>query len=255
MSKFKPDFSQELDSNLQVLLTIFEQITENFEGNSQTTIILEKPENDTHKLYDYYLDSLLIVYFNKYAVLCQALIQSLNTENYLIYGLIGRAIIEHTAILRYYVTDKMLPLVELALEDGQVTESEVAEIIPWLEKHLTGQRFNWAEFLADYVTHPTVGDSPQVNILTCLEKWTKNNSDIGVMYALFCDLVHPNLGSTLLICRLVDNQVGIGGNQGEAIGLEIFKRTFAQLVQIFTEVKEQLLKIQTFKFSQALRVK
>ncbi|TVQ47707.1 MAG: hypothetical protein EA365_03205 [Gloeocapsa sp. DLM2.Bin57] len=255
MSTFNPDFSQILDSELQELLTNFETITQDFESNSQTTVILQKPENNPHKLYDYYLDSLLLVYFNKYAILCQALIQSLNTANYLIYGLIGRAIIEHTAILRYYVTDKMLPLVELALEDGQVTESEVSEIIPWLEKHLTGQRFNWTEFLADYLTHPTAGDASQVNILTCLEKWTKNNSDIGVMYALFCDLVHPNLGSTLLICRLVDNQVGIGGSQGEAIGLEIFKRTFVQLVQIFSEVKDQLVKIQTFKFSQALRVK
>lgn len=260
MSEFNNNFLQQVDSNFQQLLTQFETMTQDFELNSVTTVILNKPEDNPHQLYDYYLDSLLIVYYNKYAILCQALIQSLNSENYLIYGLIGRAIIEHTAILRYYVTSKMLPLVELALEDGQITEDEVAQIIPWLEKHLSGQRFNWAEFLADYFheveekNNTTSNEASQVNIVTCLEKWIKHNPDIGSMYALFSDLVHPNLGSTLLICRLVGNQVGIGGSQGEAVGLEIFKRTFPQLLAIFIEVKEQLGKIQTFKFSQALRV-
>ncbi|ELR96430.1 hypothetical protein [Gloeocapsa sp. PCC 73106] len=249
------------NDDLQQLFRKFETITSEFQRSCSSTVILVKPENDPHQLYDYYLDALLIVYFNKYAVLCQSLIQSLESENYLMYGLIGRAIIEHTAILRYYVTSKMLPLVEMALADGQVTETEVAEIIPWLEKHLTGQRFNWAEFLADYfdkvddAAADASGDSSQVNILTCLEKWVKNDSQIGGMYALFSDLVHPNLGSTLLISRLVDNQVGIGGDSGEAVGLEIVKRTFSQLVDIFAEVQEQLRKIRSFKFCQALRVK
>lgn len=253
LSQFEPEFIP--------LFNKFEIISREFQLNCTQTVVLIKPENNPHGLYDYYLDSLLLVYFNKYTVLCQSLIQSLNSENYLMYGLIGRAIIEHTAILRYYVTSKMLPLVEMALADGIVTESEVEGIIPWLEKHLRGQRFNWAEFLADYFNElnqpasSTSGESSQVNILTCLEKWIKDHADIGAMYALFSDLVHPNLGSTLLISRLVNNQVGIGGDSGDAVGLEIVKRTFTQLVDIFTEVQEQLRKIHTFKFSEALRVK
>lgn len=257
---FQDAILEEYQPDLHPYLRHLETVTSDFAGFCQDTLILQRPENDPHRLYDYYLDALLAVYFNKYHTLCASLIQALNAQNYLMYGLIGRAMIEHTAILRYYVTSKMLPLAELALEDGKITEAEVEEIIPWIEKHLTGQRFNWSEFLADYfgdLDHMSKANSEasQVNILTCLEKWIKDNPNIGPLYGLFSDLVHPNLGSTLLISRVVDKSTGIGGNQGEAIGLEIVQRTLPELLSIFQEVQEQLTQIQAFKFSQALRVK
>ena len=90
MSEFNNNFLQQVDSNFQQLLAQFETITIDFEQNSMTTIILNKPQDKPHQLYDYYLDSLLVVYYNKYAILCQSLIQSLNSENYLIYGRLFR---------------------------------------------------------------------------------------------------------------------------------------------------------------------
>ena len=256
--KFNSIIRHKLGSDLESCLDQLEELTSFFCENEQT-LIWSLPENDPHGLYDYYLDALLVVYLNKYRVLCQSLIQVLNRENYLMYGLIGRAIIEHTAILRYYVTGKMLPLVEMAVEDEQVTKEEVEEIIPWLEKHLTGQRFDWESFLADYfdeLEQPRSGKvlrNSQVNVITCLEKWIKQDPSITHLYELFSDLVHPNLGSTLLISRFVDRQVGIGGTKGEAIGLEIVKRTLAELLKIFDEVHSQLKQIKSFKFADVLR--
>ncbi|MGK7945890.1 MAG: hypothetical protein AB4058_15615 [Microcystaceae cyanobacterium] len=255
--KFTKSLRQKIGSELENYLDQLEEITLIFEEMDQT-FLWSPPEDNSHELYDYYLDALVLVYFNKYRILCFSLIQVLNAENYLMYGLIGRAIIEHTAILRYYVTGKMLPLVEKALEDGIVTKEEVEEIIPWLEKHLTGQRFQWQPFLADYLDESTSEPTQQnrqlqVNVITCLEKWIKEEPSITPLYELFCDLVHPNLGSTLLISRKVENQVGIGGSQGEPIGLEIVKRTLSDILQIFEEVKSQLKQIQSFKFAEVLR--
>lgn len=258
-AEFSPQIMTKFDSDLQQLGRRFETITATFHSNCLDTLILVQPKNNPHQLYDYYLAALLKVYFNKYTVLCESLIQVLNAENYLMYGLIGRSIIEHTAILRYYVTGKMLPLVDLALEDGIITEAEVSEIIPWIEQHLVGHRFQWEDFLGDYFekldnsNFVKIKEIKQVNVITCLEKWIKNNSKIERLYTLFSDMVHPNLGSTLLVTRLADDQLGIGGERGEAIGLEIVRRTFEDLIDIFEEVQLQLQRIQTFKFSEALR--
>jgi hypothetical protein len=258
--KFNAQIRQQMAADMGPLLDKFEQITEQLRKNSSITLIWEPLGKDEHDLYDYYLDVLSVVYLNKYYYLCQGLIEALNTESYLIYGLIGRAIIEHTAILRYYLTSKMLPLVEMALADGKVTSEEVQEIIPWLEKHLTGNRFEWNIFLADYfdeldnIQSGHVLKNSQVNVITCLEKWIKEDPSITHLYELFSDLVHPNLGSTLMISRLVDNQIGIGGNEGKPVGLEIVNRTFGKLVKIFEEVQYQLIQIKEFKFSAVLRV-
>ncbi len=258
--QFNAKIKQKVPSHIFPLLKKFEATTEILVENSSKTFLWNPWGKNAHQLYDHYLDALVVVYLNKYSVLCQSLIQSINIENYLLYGLIGRSIIEHTAILRYYITAKMLPLVETALEDGKVTIEEIEEIIPWLEKHLTGQRFDWNIFLEDYfdelnkVQSGNLLKNPQVNVLTCLKKWIEEEPSIQNLYELFSDLVHPNLGSTLLISRLVDDQVGIGGNSGQPIGLEIVNRTFGDLLQIFEEVRHQLLQIKAFKFSEALRV-
>ncbi len=260
MIEFNVTIRQKIEPSLVNSLTNFEEITQFFQEKSSNTLMWNPVEKDAHHLYDHYLDAILTVYFNKYYLLCKSLIQALNEENYLLYGLIGRSLIEHTAILRYYVTSKMFPLVEIALEDGKVTSEEVETIIPWLEKHLVGNRFNWAEFLADYFDEldnlkpGSILKNSQVNVITCLQQWIKEDDSINDLYELFCDLVHPNLGSTLLISNVVDNQICIGGNSGEAIALEIVNRTFHKLFAIFREVSHQFKQLEHFKFADFIRV-
>lgn len=260
MIKFNTNIRQKVVPELVESLANFEEITELLHHKSEKTLMWNPINKDSHHLYDHYLDAILTVYFNKYYLLCKSLIQSLNEENYLLYGLIGRSLIEHTAILRYYVTSKMFPLVKIALEDGKVTTEEVETIIPWLEKHIIGNRFDWGDFLVDYFDEldnlkpGNILKNSQVNVLTCLQKWMQEDQSIHDLYSLFCDLVHPNLGSTLLISNVVNNQICIGGHSGEAIALEIVNRTFKQLLSIFREVSEQLKQLQTFKFADYIRV-
>ncbi len=61
--------------------------------------------------------------------------------------------------------------------------------------------------------------------------------------------MHPNLGSTLLVSRLIDKQkIGVGGSEGQPVGLEIFNRTFDKLVALFPETHSQLLQLKAFEF-------
>ena len=258
--KFSQTFRQQVGNQITPLLEQFEELSQSYSARSPGEVIWQPPEN-LQELLDHYLDTLSIVYFKKYSVFSQCLIQVLNEENYLLYGLIGRAILEHTAVLRYYVTSKMLPLAQEVVADGKVTESEIEELIQWLDKHLVGRRFDWDSFLADYFQEikglkpDSVVKPAQVNILTCLEKWGRENRSIIHLYELFCDLVHPNLGSTLLITRLLDNQLVLGGERGKPVGREIFNRTFGELLELFQEVQEQLIQLQGLKFSEILRLK
>ena len=254
--KFSPAFRQQVPSQLIPLLDRFEEVETILAAETTETVIWQPP-SELSQLVNHYLDLLWVVYISKYHLLCQSLIQALNTENFLIYGMIGRSLIEHTAILRYYVSGKMLPLASTVLSEETASESTIHELIGLLDRHLTGRRFDWNTFLADYfdeLQQPqrgTVLKEPQVNVLTCLQKWMNDEPAIASLYELFCDLVHPNLGSTLLISRLVDKQnIGVGGSWGQPVGLEIFNRTFAQLVALFQEVHTQLIQLREFKFSE-----
>ncbi len=258
--KFSQQFCQQVEKQIAPLLEQFEELALSLAARSPEEIVWQPPEN-LQDLLDHYLDTLSMVYLKKYSVFSQCLIKVLNEENYLLYGLIGRAIIEHTAVLRYYVTSKMLPLAHEVVADGIVTDSEIEELIQWLDKHLAGRRFDWNTYLADHFQHikglktEPVVQPAQVNILTCLEKWGRENQSIIHLYELFCDLVHPNLGSTLLITRVLDNRLIVGGERGKPLGQEIFNRTFGELLELFQEVQEQLIQLQSFKFGEILRLK
>ena len=256
--KFSPAFRKEVSSQLIPLLDRFEEVETILAAEIKETA-LWRPPSELFQLMNHYLDMLWVVYVSKFHLLCQSLIQALNAENFLLYGMIGRSLIEHTAILRYYVSGKMLPLASVALSQEKVAESTIHELIGLLDRHLTGRRFDWDTFLADYfdeLERPQRGNllkEPQVNVLTCLQKWMKDEPAIASLYELFCDLVHPNLGSTLLVSRLIDKQnIGVGGSVGQPVGLEIFNRTFAQLVALFQEVHSQLLQLREFKFPETL---
>ena len=107
--KFSQKFYQQVGSQITPLLEQFEELALILAARSPDEVVWQPPEN-LQDLLDHYLDTLSMVYLKKYSVFSQCLITVLNEENYLLYGLIGRAIIEHTAVLRYYVTSKMLPL-------------------------------------------------------------------------------------------------------------------------------------------------
>ncbi len=181
--KFSSAFRQQVSDQLIPLLDRFEEV-EHILADEITETLIWQPPSEPSQLVNHYLEMLWVVYVSKYHLLCQSLIQALNAENFFLYGMIGRSLIEHTAILRYYVTGKMLPLVNDALSQEKITESKIQELIVLLDRHLTGERFDWRSFLADYfdeLQQPQQGKllkEPQVNVLTCLQKWMKEEPAI-----------------------------------------------------------------------------
>lgn len=58
-----------------------------------------------------------------------------------------------------------------------------------------------------------------------------------VLYELFCDLLHPKIGSTLLIMKKWTESVGFGGQDGEPVGEDVFIWTLAGLVALFRDIQ------------------
>ena len=104
--KFNSRFRDQAPCSLLPHLERFEDIAANLAQENNRTILWQPPK-EPRALVGHYLDTLGMVYVNKFYVLCQALIQALNSDNFFVYGLIGRSLIEHAAILRYYVHDKI----------------------------------------------------------------------------------------------------------------------------------------------------
>jgi hypothetical protein len=69
-------------------------------------------QDDLRKLHNNYARNLITCYVSKFSNLSEAILYSIENENYLVYALAGRALIETTAILRYYVIHQYKPLLD-----------------------------------------------------------------------------------------------------------------------------------------------
>src|SRR5687768_3119884 len=67
-------------------------------------------ERNPRRLHNMYVSNLVTAYVSKFLQLTNALLHSIENANYLPYALCGRAQIEITATLRYYLKHDYLPL-------------------------------------------------------------------------------------------------------------------------------------------------
>jgi hypothetical protein len=65
---------------------------------------------------------------------------------------------------------------------------------------------------------------------------------------VFSDLVHPNLGGTLLVVRVWPEGTSLGGKRGRLYGLDIFFGTIAGLVQVIQETTNLLNTLLVVRF-------
>jgi hypothetical protein len=66
---------------------------------------------------------------------------------------------------------------------------------------------------------------------------------------MFCDFVHPNVGSTYLIMRAWDDKIGIGGNKGNLFGFDLFCRTLGGLALVHKENTALLSYLLSLRFA------
>lgn len=230
----------------QVLLTNFEEVTKEMQRQSIGHKFIWNRPDEPIPLLNHYLNILWSVHVSKFSELCQALIDAVNRQEFITYGLIGRSLIEHAAVMRYYFRQHIRPMVKDAMIAGSLSGKQFRAIILELDLFLRGRRFNWEAFLAGKFDellskkNDTAAEMKQVNVLTCVEKWANEVPPAMVLYDLFCDLVHPNIGSTLLIMKKWPDGAGFGGKDGEPAGQDIFIVTFAGLVGLFADIQIHL---------------
>jgi hypothetical protein len=208
---------------------------------------------DPVKLHNMYARSLICCYISKFADLSAGILHAVDNSNFLVYALCGRSLLEITATLRYYVIHEYKPLFDKGAA-GLAEPGDLQRIIQVDDRHLRGTRFNWGDFLfrnyaklkndavaqlrdkRDKRRRSSKADenlSEQVNVQTCVDKWAQETPEALVAYNLFCDLVHPNFGSTFLVAsRGEGTRFYFSRFRGTPIGRDIFEQSFPILMSL-----------------------
>ena len=225
----------------EYLLRSMQQSAEHLRAMSEKMDAPWRPEgSDPRRLHNMYIRCLITAYSAKFSQLLSVLLTSVKDENYLGYALSGRALIETTATLRYYVLHQYKPL----LDKPSLSLNEFKTLIDIDDRHLRGGRFNWEAFLANkydelqsdaeaqlasskskqrHVAKGIIAE--QVNVMTCIERWAKESPAVLVTYSLFCDLVHPNIGSAFLVASTDSAALHFCQTKGDSVGQSIVSQT------------------------------
>ena len=195
------------------------------------------------RLFNRYVGMLYAIYLTKYSRLLTSLIEAVNRGDYITYGLVGRSIIEHTATLRYYWDKRLTPIIHAASKRGHLTHDEVALLVDSLDKHLRGSRFDWVAFeLREYEAlqrksrfhrkHNRNTTPDQISVVTTIDHWAKDQGSARIAHDLFCDLVHPNVGSSFLVMSRSNDAIAVNANVPSEVGFSIFRKSFPLLVSL-----------------------
>ncbi len=199
------------------------------------------------ELHNIYARNLVTCYVSKYAQLSETILDSVEDQRFLIYALAGRSLIESIATLRYYILHQYKPL----LDKGSLSDAQMHELLSIDDRHLRGSRFDWDSFffkryqqLKDDAVKQLANrkakqkhiaqaiTAEQVNVLTCIERWAETTPEVLIAYNLFCDLVHPNIGSSFLVASTNDKGLYFTPSKGASVGADIFLQSFPILVSV-----------------------
>jgi hypothetical protein len=205
-------------------------------------------EKDPRRLHNMYVRCLITCYVTKFAQMSEAILDSVDDQRFLVYAMAGRSLIEMVATLRYYLLENYKPL----LNKGSLSMEEMNKLLEIHHRHMRGSRFDWdaffsgryeeldvaaAQALADKKAKAKTKKDPsseglpnQINVMTCIEKWGEETPRIMVIYALFCDLVHPNIGSSFLVASTNEDGLHFSQSKGGSFGAKIFEQSLPLLV-------------------------
>lgn len=196
-------------------------------------------------------------YIAKYQELTSAFIDAINSQNYLVAALCGRSIIEATATLRWY-NKKILK--ELEKNEHSESDSErgndkefIDTTLTIINEHMKGSRFDWSKFFtSDKKTfvkdllekakskEKQVEYPESLPISRLLDSWSKDMPELHLFYDFYSDLVHPNLGSNLLLMGVSNNTTQIGESSNKSVGKKICSEAVIFLAPCLKEASWQL---------------
>jgi hypothetical protein len=187
------------------------------------------------------------IYAAKTLALCRLLRQSLNQGDPFVYALAGRCILEHFAILIYYGREKIEPMLAPVNGIADLPQTEIVALGQILEQFIDGRRYDWRLRLAAHLPAGLQRPDPkpvQVNILTCIQKWTRVAPDVEDLYGMFSDIIHPNAGSLIPLLHVQEDSLVIGASEGEPLGQAIMACTGQRLVDLLASMPEALDKLE-----------
>jgi len=239
------------DSKFSDLLRKFELGTNRLTKISDILSITWNPSaKDPRIFHNHYIDLIFATFVIKIAQLSESIIIAINRSDYLSYALAGRSLIEHTAMLWYYIQIKYLPL----FKKKNLNYSDLKKLIDIDDKYFRGSRFDWESFL--FKNYKKMKENAikklkkhkveidfiqQVNAKTCIEHWGKLYPEVLIGYDLFCDLVHPNIGSNFLVSGIEENKLIFSRNIQNMNGFYIFKESFPILLTLTTQEMTKIL--------------
>lgn len=188
------------------------------------------------------------IYAAKLRSLAYALSYAITSREYLVYASAGRMIIEHLAILIYYGRDKIEPLLKRGNPIG-ITAAQAEVLGDVLDQFLSGRRHDWLAIAGPLLpAHLLEQRQPrqQVNILTCLKRWSRRDPEIDSLYSLFCDMVHPNVGSLLLFLHREEESLVVADPQRASVAEAIVAQTAPKLLEILEhgpDILDQLAQV------------
>lgn len=201
-----------------------------------------------------------VSYVEKFRELVGGFISSVNNRQYLLTALCGRSIIESTATLRYY-NAAVMQKAKLSAKK-EITGLDVdflQDAFKLAEQHMKGSRLNWVDFFTsekksfihdlvekekrrisrekpkkeEYLTSPPIGKF--------LDSWFDEDPElVALSYNFFSELVHPNLGSNLLLTGVSEGRVQVGRNSNRAAGKAICREAVSFIAPCLKESAWQL---------------
>jgi len=193
------------------------------------------------EFYNLAIDFGVSVYAAKLLQLFESIEHAIENETYLIYAQSGRAVLENVATLRYYSKHVDIVAASEAWKGKSLTDPILRKANDTIDRFLRGNRFAWDAFIEgrfDELTRtPHQDHLAQVNSTTCLQKWFKESPKFEPLYLIFCDLVHPNLGSNLLTMGVRDSKLVAGAVGAHSTSMFIIAPTLAGVLGAFKTVK------------------
>ena len=204
------------------------------------------PQRDPRRVHNMYVRNLVSSYVSRFTELCNGVLAALERGDFLVYALCGRALLETTALLRHYVTREYKPLLDKGMIDG----TGMKKLIDIDDRHLRGTGFDWGAFMFRRYSklsedaqrrrghrgrdrRTEYGALPgQIRVGRCIDSWSKETPAVGVAYDLFCDMVHPNAGSSFLIASTGSDELHFSKTKGERVGKAIVDQSLLPLLSV-----------------------
>jgi hypothetical protein len=245
-TQFNETIKNVVGTEVRQVLEDFSSATVELCTKASEQVVWNPPTDDVRRLFNHHVDLVWASSISKLSLLAKGIIRSVNDQNFLMYGLAGRSLIEHIAVLRYYLVEVAHPILERATQRGTTDVEDLKKLIHILDTLHRGSRFDWESFLTGDI-HSLMKREPsdrprqvQVRVGQCIKSWKREDPSVGVLYALFSDLVHPNIGANLLVMKRWDEGIGFGGSGGRFFGIVIFEQSLPRLAALMTRARDLL---------------